>query len=530
MPTVAGARLCWKFFSIFANSSPPKSNVCSQTRRTAHRLLSDDQSFRRGQRRAPYLEALKDHLDQKVLSFHVPGHQQGRGAPDSALDFLGESAFRADITEVLGIDDLHHPTGQCGEAQELAAEAFGADLTRFLVNGSTSGNQAMFLTCLGPEDTVLIPRNAHRSAWAAAVICGVQVAVYDTPFDDEMEVFHPPTVSDFYLAYEQCPQAKALYLVSPSYYGGAADLESLVAEAHDRGLLVLVDEAWGGHFAFHPGLPTSAVTAGADLTVQSTHKMLPGLTQGAMLHLRGQAVDRSRLDSVLGMLLTSSPSSLLVASLDSARREYSLRGHELLEGLLNLSAHLRRMISEIEGIVCHGEELLGRPEVHQWDFTRLVVSAVERGFTGYELESTLRYEHHLQVEMSDHRAVVIVLSAGHGSQHGDRLVEALRALPHKGPLASVGLKSPTRPRRALQVLSPRETFFAPHHTMGAEEAVGLRSAETIHLYPPGIPWVLPGEVIESEVLAQLKGHQQMGGRVRGAADSTLATLKVLKGI
>lgn len=465
-----------------------------------------------------------------MLSFHIPGHQQGRGAEPEALELLGEQAFRADITEVLGIDDLHHPTGQCGEAQDLAAQAFGADRTRFLVNGSTSGNQAMFLTCLGPGDTVLIPRSAHRSAWAAAVLCGAEVAVYDTPFDEEMEIFHPPTVSDFLLAYQQCPQAKAFYLVTPSYYGGAADVESLVALAHERGLLVLVDEAWGAHFAFHPDLPTSAVTAGADLTVQSTHKMLPGLTQGAMLHVRGTSVDQSRLDTVLGMLLTSSPSSLLVASLDSARREYALRGFEILDGLLSLSTRARRALNDLEGIVCHGEELLAQPEVHHWDFTRLVITAVGRGFTGYELETSLRYEHRLQVEMSDHRAVVVVLSAGHDQHHADKLTEAVRALPNKGPLTSTDRKGPPRPHSSLRTFSPRESFFAPHCVVKAEEAVGLRSAETIVLYPPGIPWILTGEVIERDMISQLKEHQRMGGRVRGAADPTLTTLAVLKGI
>lgn len=472
----------------------------------------------------PYLEALSQHVKGDVLSFHVPGHQGGQGADPDLVDFLGSKALKADITEVMGIDDLHRPHGQCGKAQRLAAQAFGAEETHFLVNGSTVGNQAMLLTCSGPGDLVLVPRNAHRSIWAGLMLSGSDAAAYLPPYDEELGVFSVPAPDDIHRAAEEHPKAKAIVITSPSYHGHACDIDGVIRAAHERGLLVLVDEAWGAHLNFHPGFPQSAVQAGADLVVQSTHKMLPALTQSAMLHVNGERVDRQRLDAVLRTLQTSSPSALLIASLDSARRHYALHGCEILEELARLASQTRRALKELEGIFCRGAELSAQGAVPPtWDPTRLVVSALARGYTGYELEARLRHDFHQQVEMSDLFGVVVVLTAGHSQEQCHRLVTAVKSLPKGTPLPGMSQKPPLF---SNQPFNPREAFMAPRQQAPWQDAIGCTSTETISLYPPGIPWILPGERIRLAVVHELQRRKQAGGQVQGAYDPTLTTLGV----
>ncbi len=462
-------------------------------------------------------------MSQGILSFHVPGHQGGLGADSEFASFLGFDALKADITEVMGIDDLHHPHGQLGEAQRLAAHAFSADQTHFLVNGSTVGNQAMLLACSVAGDLVLVPRNAHRSVWSGFILSGATAATYLPAFDSELGVFSVPTVANIEEALRRHPEAKAVVVTSPSYHGHTCDIEKVVETIHHHGKLALVDEAWGAHLSFHPGFPRSAVCAGADLTVQSTHKMLPSLTQSAMLHLKGDRVDRQKLDAVLRTLQTSSPSALLVTSLDAARRHYALRGREVLEGLARLAKLARQELSSLEGIFCKGAEL-GTPSgvSPAWDPTHLVVSALARGYTGYELEAKLRHEHGQQVEMSDLFGVVLVLTAGHTEEHLERFVSAIASFPQREPKDAI-----SRPLEfSRQTFVPRNAFMASHRQVMAEDAIGGISAETITLYPPGIPWILPGERIEAPLLSELLSRQRAGGRIQGAWDPSLSTLGV----
>ncbi len=477
-----------------------------------------------GPESAPYLEALSHHVESEILSFHIPGHQGGQGADPALAELLGTKALKADITEVLGIDDLHRPHGQCGEAQRLAALAFGADETHFLVNGSTVGNQAMLLACSGPGDLILVPRNAHRSVWAGLMLSGADVATYLPDYDDALGVFSVPTSDGIHQAASEHPEAKAIVITSPSYHGHACDIDGVVQAARDHDLLVLVDEAWGAHFPFHLGFPRSAVQAGADLVVQSTHKMLPALTQSAMLHVNGDRVDRQRLDAVLRTLQTSSPSALLVASLDAARRHYALHGREILEKLAQLAWRTCQALNDLEGIFCCGAELSAPGAVSPtWDPTRLVVSALARGYTGYELEARLRHDFHQQVEMSDLFGVVLVVTAGHTQEDLHRFVAAVHSLPKESPVQGPSQKPPLF---SHQPFHPRGAFMAPRRQVSWQEAIGSISAETISLYPPGIPWILPGERIELPVVQELHRRQRAGGQIQGAYDPTLTTLGV----
>ncbi len=461
-----------------------------------------------------------------MLSFHVPGHQGGRGADPELHRLLGTPTLWADLTEVLGIDDLHRPTGQIKEAQELAAETFGAEETHFLINGSTSGNQAMLLATTGPGDLVLMPRNAHRSLWSGLMLSGASAAVYDPPFDHELGVYAVATAETVQQAKARHPQAKAFVLSSPSYHGHAADTKAVVEAAHEHTMLLLADEAWGAHLGFHEGYPTSAVHAGADLTVQSTHKMLPSLTQTAMLHVNGERVDRHRLDQVLRTLLSSSPSAPLLASLDSARRQYALHGQAILEELAYLSEMTQHELNRLEGILCRGGKLDRPGAVSLRDPARLVISALGRGRSGYELEAYLRYEQRIQIEMADAFGVVVVLTAGHKEEHLRTLIHAVESLPQGAPGAE-SLAPTAPPPFPSGILTPAHALRASSLAVPWEQAEGRLSAETVTLYPPGIPWLLPGEPIGLASLKELHARRKVGGKIQGAADLTLATVRVL---
>lgn len=474
------------------------------------------------QQRAPYFEALQHYVDSQVLTFHVPGHQQGMGAPAEFGAFLSKHGWPADITQVLGMDDIHRLESVCQEAQELAAQAYEADKSYFLINGSSCGNHAMLMATLRPGDKVLMARNSHRSAMGGLMLSGAQAAYFETPYDPEMRVFQAPTVESVREALDRVGEVKALFFTSPTYYGAAADTKALVELARSRGVLVLVDEAWGAHLAFHPELPQSAVAAGADLVVQSTHKMVSGLTQTAMLHLNGASVDRSRLESVLRLLQSTSPSCLLVASMDATRRQMALHGRQLLEDVLRLAHQTRERIQALEGISC-----FGKPDsVDQFDPTRLTICASERGYNGYELELFLREEHNIQVELSDLFNVIALFTLGHKKSHADRLLEALEALP-MGPPANLPQAKPSLalPQAPLTL---QQAFQSEHESVALESAVGRISAEMLTTYPPGIPVICPGELFRRDLLDYIRLEYEAGSRIEGAFDPTLRTVRVIR--
>lgn len=471
----------------------------------------------------PYFDALADYVRSGVRSFHMPGHQLGRGAPAALLELLGQGAFAADITQVLGMDDIHRADAQCGAAQRLAAQAYGADHSYFLVNGSSCGNQAMLMTCLREDELVLIPRNAHRSTLTGVILSGARAAYFSNPFDAEMGVYHAPTVERVARAMEENPQARALFLTTPTYYGAAADVVGLVNLARRRGMLVLVDEAWGPHLAFHDRLPTSALEAGADLVVQSTHKLASGLSQASMLHLRGPRVDRGRLESVLRMLQTTSPNCLLLASLDMARHQLANQGRPLLDKALLLAEEARRGL-EAAGLKCYRQPA----GVHQWDGTRLVFSAAHLGWSGYEAEKFLRYQHNLQMEMSDLLNLVGLITLGHEASDIQRLVEAGADLARRAPPRPLIRPDIQEPPAPVVAVTPKQAFYAEWESVTLAQSRGRICVDTICPYPPGSPWVVPGEVLTEKLIEALMAELAAGVTIQGAFDSQLQTVRVVK--
>ncbi len=494
--------------------------------------------MRLDQQETPYFDALENYVTTNVLGFHVPGHQQGRGVPRRFRDFISQYAMEADITQVLGMDDIHRPLSVCKKAQELTADAYGVDYSYFLINGSSSGNQVMLMATLGPGDKVFIPRNAHRSTMAAMIMCGARAIFYEPVYDEDLRVDHTAILSNVEDLIQQHPDAKALYFTSPTYYGVTTDTKAMVDLAHRYNLLALADEAWGAHLHFHPELPSSAVEAGADLVVHSTHKMISGMTQASWLHLQGTRVDRARLEMSIRMFLSTSPSCLLLASLDMTRYSMVHEGEKLIGEAIRLSDYARQQLSEIEGLSFFDRSILEREGVYGWDPTRLVVNATKLGYTGYEIEKRLRYDHNIQIEMSEFFNTVSLITLGHTEEHIDRLVLAYKeilsqpssydvtsALLHYRQDKGRKFDLPDFPEQAMTL---SQAFYAPYETVSLKDSVGRICAEMVTPYPPGIPLICPGEVITAGLIEYMTLELSAGVSIQGVFDSSLETIRVVK--
>jgi len=477
------------------------------------------------QLRTPLFDAMVGLAEARKVSFHTPGHKSGKGISTRFRKFVGPKIFSIDLTTLDEVDSLQKPKGVIKEAQELAAKAYGADRSYFLVNGTTGGNQAMILTTCNPGDKVLVARNAHKSVLAGLIATGAQPIFYLTEVDENLKI----TLNVAYEATRQAidahPEARVLFLTSPNYYGICADLERIIAYAHERNVTVLVDEAHGPHLKFHPDLPVSALEAGADLCVQSTHKIIGGMTQASMLHAMAKRIDIPTLSNVLRFVQTTSPSYILMASLDLARMQMATEGEKLLDKAIKLAEEARIKINKIPGILCFGKEMIKGPlfsQMGDFDVTKLTITAKNLGLSGYQVSQILNSRYHIQVEMADPFHVLVIISIGDRRDDLNRLVEALREISkeHYGtakPTALEGVGVPLFMNKAT--LTPREAFFADHHYVEVEKAIGCVSSEIVTVYPPGIPLLIPGEVITQEVLDYLKRMLKLGGFVDGLDES-----------
>jgi arginine decarboxylase len=491
------------------------------------------------QRRTPYFQALLDYVDAGVLPFHTPGHIQGTGMDLAFREFIGDNICAIDLTPMPGIDDLLQPTESIKEAQQLAAEAWGADNTFFLINGSTSGNQCMMMTAVNPGDKIAVPRNSHKSMLGGLVMSGAEPIYMRPEFDEELRMDHCVTPDTVSATLREHPDVAAVYLVSPTYYGVAADLDSIARIARDAGKLLLVDEAWGPHFHFHPDLPLSATGAGADLCINSTHKMLSAFSQCAMLHQKGDRVRLDRLKAVLKMFLSTSPNLPMVASLDVARKQMATEGTALLTRTIALAQETRARINGIGGLYCFGEELQGRKGIFDLDPTKITVTVKGLGYTGYEASEILRRRYNIQVELADLFNIVALFTIGTTRDAAERLVSALEELAsdHRelDMFAPSGILEqrlrrgnfhlpPVPPMR----MRPREAFLADTEFLKLRESKGRICAETITPYPPGIPVIAPGEEITPEIIDYLRLELKAGVRIQGPYDDKLRVIRVVK--
>ncbi|MGI6343783.1 MAG: aminotransferase class I/II-fold pyridoxal phosphate-dependent enzyme [Bacillota bacterium] len=476
----------------------------------------------------PLFDALKRYMADKTISFHVPGHKQGVGCPDFT-DFVGKNVMTIDVTVHEEVDGITNPRGVIKAAEELAADAFGVQAAHFLVNGTTSGIQAMIMSVCRPGDKIILPRNAHRSVQGALTLSGA-IPIYIQPEVHDFLGFAmgitPESVEEALRAHRD---AKAVFVINPTYYGVAGDLKAIIEIAHSYGVAVLADEAHGAHFRFHPDLPLSAASAGADMAAISTHKLLGSLTQSSMLLVNSNLVTSSHVKQVLNLTQTTSPSYLLLASLDVARQQAVLRGRELLERTIQLCNWARAELNQIPGVYVPGEDLHGLAGCFQYDPTKLVINLRGVGISGFAAERFLRDEHRIQVELSDLYNVLAVGSIGDTQENMERLVDAVKqmvkahgrpeAMPHYTCMPS---KVPET------VILPRDAFHIDSYPVPLEDAVGLISAENVMAYPPGMPLVCIGERITQEVVDCIKLLQRERGHLQGTEDCRVNTIRVLR--
>ena len=490
------------------------------------------------QKVTPYFDALERYVDDGTVSFHVPGHQQGKGTPECFKKFIKSKGLEADITQVLGLDDIHQPLDVCKNAQELAAQAYCSDYSFFLINGSSSGNHAMILASCRPGDKVIIPRNCHKSVTGATILSGITPVYIEPEYDMEMCVDHAVTPQIVEKALNENPDAVAVLLVTPTYYGASADTKTIADIVHKHDKILLVDEAWGAHLRFHEDLPLSAMQAGADISINSTHKIISGMSQASMLHVKKGRVDPGRVHTALRLFLSTSPSCLLVASLDTARMQMATEGHKLLTKTIALTDYIRDGIKDIPGIKSYGRELIGRSGVFDFDPTRLVFSARDIGYTGYDMEKILRYDFNIQIELSDIFNNVALITIGHDEKTADLLLSALRAIAkskkYPTSLDMLELYESKKSRRFElpdwpdTVMIPRDAFFAIHETIDFEDSKNRICGEIVTPYPPGIPILRPGDLISEDIIEYIKLELQGGAHIQGPVDHTMKTIRVVK--
>lgn len=477
------------------------------------------------QNRLPLVAALDDYVNLNPAYFRIPGHRGARGINPALRGRFGETVFGYDLSETPLTDDLHRPTGAIAEAQALAADAFGADESFFLVNGTTCGVEAMVLAAAGEGETILLSRGAHKSALMGTILSGARPVWLEpetlAPWGLSAGLT-PETVEAGFRAH---PEAKALLLVSPTYYGLCSDLAAIAAVCRRYGALLLVDEAHGAHLRFSGELPPCALEQGADACAQSIHKAAGALTQSSMLHLRGGGLDGARVKTALRLLQSTSPSYLLMASLDAARQELALRGAAAAHLALGLARGAAAELAALPGVRVLGREAVGQAGVAALDETRLTFSAFDRGLTGLRLQELL-FERGVDTELADHRNVMALFTGGNTADDVRRLVDAMRAvtaLPAQPPCADALPLPPVPPQR----MTPRQAFFAESCAVPRERALGCTAAEALIPYPPGIPALCPGETVTAEVLDYIDICLRDGVPLHGPADGTLGTLRVI---
>jgi arginine decarboxylase len=474
--------------------------------------------------RAPIYEALLKYRAENNTLLHMPGHVGGRGFTIEELRTMGT----LDFTEVPGLDDLHSPSGPIQEARELMAQAFGARESFFLVNGATSGIQAVFLAVAGEGEPVLVPRNAHRSFYAGLVLSGAMPVYYSGRLMRPWGLVLAVEPEDIAAAMEQCSDAVAVFLVSPTYYGTTADVGEIVRLMAAYGKMVLVDEAHGAHFGFHPRLPAPALLQGAAAVVHGMHKSLPVMTQGAALHIGPGFKPVVRLRNAYHLLTTTSPSYPLLASMDLARCLMVEEGTERLESVLHLADRYRAKIRVIPGLECPGEEMLQAAGVKGYDPLKVLVRVTGLSLTGYQTADLLREQYRIQVEMAGEDFILAMFSPGHQEEDWGGFYHALRDISYRyvgtAPGKRLAVSVPPYPRVEI---TPRQAYFSPMRRMHLSEVAGQLSAEMVTSYPPGIPCLLPGELITSEMIDYLYSLRASGCRVQGPDDPSLEYLYVI---
>ncbi|WP_440328361.1 aminotransferase class I/II-fold pyridoxal phosphate-dependent enzyme [Mitsuokella multacida] len=479
--------------------------------------------------RAPIAEAMKAYAADGARAYHTPGHKQGLGAHPLLKALVTEEGLREEVSLMEELDDLHEPTMCIKEAQEMAAALYGADQAFFMINGTTGAIHTMLMGALAPGDTVLVPRNAHRSVIGGIILAGARPVFLQPEIDERLGIAMGLTEETVARAIALHPEAKALVCVYPTYYGVTYGLEAIAKLVHAHGMLLLVDEAHGPHLRFSDDLPPQAIDCGADMAAQSTHKILGAMTQASMLLTSGPRVSRERVREAASLLQSTSPNQLLLASLDIARLQMAEDGRETVGNAVRLAEKLRCAINEIDGLWSFGPEYTDYPGATGLDTTKITVQVTDLGLSGVEAESILRHEYKVQCELSDARNLLFILSYADGEEQADYLLEALQGLArdHRRATVAASAVAAGLPAVPAQGMTPREAFFAPKGSVPFGEAEGRIAAEQVMFYPPGIPILCPGDIIDAASLHYIRAMQSLGLKVVGPRDASLTELQVV---
>jgi len=476
------------------------------------------------QSRAPIYEALQNFRQMRVVPFDVPGHKHGKGNPE-LTEFLGEQCIGIDVNSMKTLDNLCHPVSVIHEAEVLAADAFGAAHAFLMVGGTTSSVQSMVLSTCKRGDKIILPRNVHRSVINALVLCGA-IPVYVNPeVDCRLGISLGMQREQVAKAIAEHPDAVAVFVNNPTYYGVCSDLRAIVQMAHDAGMYCLADEAHGTHFYFGEGMPVSAMAAGADMAAVSMHKSGGSLTQSSLL-LIGPRMNVGHVRQIINLTQTTSGSYLLMSSLDISRRNLVQRGKQVFKKVIEMAEYAREEINAIGGYYAFGRELINGNSIYDFDPTKLSVHTRDIGLAGIEVYDLLRDEYDIQIEFGDIGNILAYLSIGDRPQELERLVSALAEIRRRFQLDGSGLLSQEYIDPEV-VLSPQEAFYAAKRSIPLKDSAGMVCSEFVMCYPPGIPILAPGERITQDILDYIEYAKVKGCSLTGPEDPEILNINVL---
>ncbi|MEG2428756.1 MAG: aminotransferase class I/II-fold pyridoxal phosphate-dependent enzyme [Oscillospiraceae bacterium] len=477
------------------------------------------------QKNAPIYEALLRHKANRIVPFDVPGHKGGRGNKE-LTDFLGESCLKVDVNSMKPLDNLCHPISVIKQAQELAAEAFNADNAFFVVNGTTASVQAMIMATVKANEKIIMPRNVHRSAINALVVCGA-IPVYINPgTNKKLGIPLGMSVSDVKNAIKNNPDAKAILVNNPTYYGICSNLKEIVELAHKNNMLVLVDEAHGTHFYFGENMPISAMAAGADMSAVSMHKTGGSLTQSSIL-LANNSINPSYVSQILNLTQTTSASYLLLSSLDIARKNLALNGVEIFRKTVELAEYARGEINKIGGYYAFSKELIDGDSVFDFDLTKLSIFTRDIGLAGIEVYDLLRDEYDIQIEFGDIANILAIISAGDRAQEIERLISSLSEIKRRYSKDKAGMFDHEYINPQV-IIPPQKAFYGKKKSLEFSKSANQISGEFIMCYPPGIPILAPGELITKEALDYISYAKEKGCLLTGTQDMSLTKINVVE--
>ncbi len=477
------------------------------------------------QNNAPLYEAMKRHFSERVVRFDVPGHKGGRGNQE-LNDFLGKNCMKADVNSMKPLDNLCHPVSVIKDAQSLAAEAFGAENAFFMVNGATSGVQAMIMTVCKAGEKIIMPRNVHRSAINALVVNGA-VPVYVNPgVNQKLGIPLGMSVEDIEKAIKENPDAKAILVNNPTYYGICSDIKKIVEIAHKNNMYVLADEAHGTHLYFGENLPVSAMSAGADMASVSIHKTGGSLTQSALL-LCGKNINADYTRQIINLTQTTSASYLLMASLDITRKNLALSGRDIFRKTVQFADYARGEINKLGGYYAFSNELNDGNTVFDFDTTKLSIHTRDIGLAGIEVYDILRDEYGIQIEFGDIGNILAIISSGDTALEIERLVSALYEIKRRYSKDKTGMFDHEYINPDV-VLTPQNAFYAEKESLPIRQSKGRICSEFVMCYPPGIPILAPGEKITDDIINYILYAKEKGCFLTGTQDMNTEYINVVK--